>query len=101
MHNRHIGEQRGPVFEQKLQGRAASSNHQVGRTLPILIPKKIPLTLLLRLTRKSGHVEEFAVKLDAVASVARKGRPDGLIRDDIGRKQPLIRVEHKHASQWH
>ena len=101
MNNRHIGEQLGPVFQQKLQGRAASSNHQIGRTLPIFIPQKIPLTLLLRLAGKSGHVEEFAVKLDAVAALGRECRPDGLIHDDIGRQQSLVRVEHKHPSQWH
>ena len=58
MHNRHIGEEHGSVFQQKLQRRAASGNHQVGRTLPILILQKVALTLLLRLTRKSGHVAE-------------------------------------------
>ena len=99
MHNRHIGEQRGSVFQQKLQGRTASGDHQVGRPLPILIPQKIPLTLLLRLAGKSGHVEEFAVKLDAVAGFDREGRSNGLIHDDIGRQQPLVRVEHKDTSQ--
>ena len=99
MHNRHIGEQRGPVFEQKLQGRSAPSYHQVGRPLPIPLPQKIPFTLLLPLAGKSGHVEEFAVKLDAVAAFGREGRPDGLIRDDVGGQQSLVRVEHKDTSQ--
>ena len=67
LNDRHSSEQLGPVFQQKLQGCPADGDHDIGRTFPILIPQKIPLPLLLRLARKSGHVQEFAVKLDAVA----------------------------------
>src|SRR5262249_28172467 len=63
------------------------------------LAKKIPLPLLVLLARKTSHVEELTVKLEAVFATDREGRPDGLIYNDIRRQQSLVRVEHKHTSQ--
>ena len=41
------------------------------------------------------------MKFDAVLAFGGEGRPNGLIRDEVGRKESLIRVEHEDASQWH
>src|SRR5208337_5285906 len=95
INDRYSGEQVGPVFRQEDQSASTDCDHQVGRTLPIFIPEKILLPLLL--ARKTGHIEEFTVKLDVVVGADREGRADGLIDDDIGRKQSLIRIEHEHA----
>jgi hypothetical protein len=40
------------------------------------------------------------VKLDAVLALGRESYPNGLIRDDVGREEPLVRVEDKNTSQW-
>src|SRR5260221_1777482 len=97
IHDRHSGEQLGPVFREKGQSASADRSPQIGRSLPILLPIKIPLPLLLLLARKTGHIEELTVKLDAVFGADREGRADGLIHDDNGRQQSLIRIEHEHA----
>src|SRR5271157_1173201 len=97
INDRHSGEQLGPVFRQEDQSSSTDREHQVGRTLPIFVPKKIPLPLLLLLARKTGHIEELTVKLDAVVGADRERRANGLIYDDIGRQQSLIRIEHEHA----
>src|SRR5438132_13379453 len=97
INDRDSGEQLAPMFRQKDQSAATDRNHQIGRSLPIFVPKKIPLPLLLLLARKTGHIEELTVKLDAVFGADREGRADGLIHDDIGRQQSLIRIEHEHA----
>jgi hypothetical protein len=57
------------------EGQSASTdrNHQVGRPLPIFVPKKIPLPLLL-LARKTSNIEELTVKLDAGFGVNREER---------------------------
>src|SRR5260221_7798318 len=97
INDRHSGEQFGPVFREKDQSASTDRYHQIGRPLPIFVLKKIPLPLLLRLARKTGHIEELTIKLDAVFGADREGRADGLIHDDIGRQQSLIRIEHEHA----
>src|SRR5271157_1037395 len=79
-------EQLGPPFRQEGKRASAHCDHQVGRTLPIFLPEKIPLPLPLLLARETGHVEELAVKFDAVAGVGGEGRVDGLIHDDISRQ---------------
>src|SRR5260370_39114590 len=101
INDRHSGEQLSPVFRQETQSAATDRNHQVGRPLPIFVPKKIPLPLLLLLARKTGHIEELTVKLDALFGAGREGRADGLIHDDVGRQQSLIRIEHEDAlARW-
>src|SRR5271157_469554 len=97
INDRHSGEQLGPVFRQEDQSASTDREHQVGRTLPIFPPKKISLPLLLLLARKTGHIEELTVKLDTLFGGSREGRADGLIHDNIGRQQPLIRIEHEYA----
>src|SRR5271166_989467 len=97
INDRHSGEQLGPVFRQEDQSASTDREHQVGRTLPIFPPKKISLPLLLLLARKTGHIEELTVTLDTLFGGSREGRADGLIHDDIGRQQPLIRIEHEYA----
>src|SRR5256885_4776135 len=97
INDRHSREQLGPVSRQESQGASTDREQQVGRSLPIFVPKKIPLPLLLLLARKTSYVEELAVKLDPFVGADRKSRADGLIHDDIGRQQSLIRIEHKHA----
>src|SRR5258707_11984624 len=61
INDRHSGEQLGPVFGQENQSTSTDRNHQIGRPLPIFVPKKIPLPLLLLLARETGHIEEFTV----------------------------------------
>src|SRR5438132_10414062 len=95
INDRHSREQLGPVSRQESQGASTDREQQVGRTLPIFVPKKIPLPLLLLLARKTGHIEELTVKLDPVFGADREGPADGLIHDDIGRQQSLIRIEHE------
>src|SRR5271166_2310418 len=97
INDRYSGEQVGPVFREENQSSSTNRDHQVGRTFPIFVPKKIPLPLLLLLARKTGHIEELTVKLDAVVGADRERRANGLIYDDIGRQQSLIRIEHEHA----
>src|SRR6266550_7773838 len=97
INDRHSGEQLSPVFRQENQSAATDRNHQIGGPLFIFVPKKIPLPLLLLLARKTGHIEELTVKLDAVFGADREGRADGLIHDNIGRQQSLIRIEHEYA----
>ena len=63
--------------------------------------QKIPLALLLRLAGKSRHIQKFAVKLDVIFAFGGEGRPNGLIRDEVGRKESFIRVEHEDASHRH
>src|SRR5271165_7627243 len=100
INDRYSGEQVGPVFREENQSSSTNRDHQVGRTFPIFVPKKIPLPLLLLLARKTGHIEELTVKLDAVVGADREGRADGLIHDDIGWQQSLIRIEHEHCFFW-
>jgi hypothetical protein len=81
INDRHSGEQLGSVFREKGQSASTGRYHQIGRSLSIFVPKKIPLPLLLLLARKAGHIEELTVKLDAVFGANREGRADGLIHD--------------------
>jgi hypothetical protein len=89
----------GPVFHQEGQSASADRNYQIGGPSPIFVSKKIPLPLLLLLARKASYIEELTVKFDTVFAADFEGRPDGLIHDDIGWQQPLVRVEHKYAWQ--
>src|SRR5260221_11820828 len=100
INDRHSGEQLSPVFRQENQSATADRNHQIGRPLPIFVPKKIPLPLLLLLARKAGHIEELTVKLDAVFGADCEGRADSLIHDDIGRQESLIRIRHEYTLAW-
>src|ERR1700759_4325422 len=100
INDRYSREQAGPVFREENQSASTDPDHQVGRTFPIFVLKKIPLPLLLLLARKTGYIEKLTVKLEAIAGADRKGRTDGLIRDDISRQQSLIRIEHEHALDW-
>jgi hypothetical protein len=86
------------IFQQKVQSRTASGNHQVRRTLKILRAQEIPFPLLLRFARKSSHIEEFTVKLNAVSRLGREGAPDRLVRDDICRQQALVGIHDEHAA---
>src|ERR1039458_5272015 len=79
-------EQLGSPFRQEGQCASAHCDHQVWRTFPIFLPEKIPLPLPLLLARKSGYVEELAVKFDVIAGVGCESRVDGLIHDDISRQ---------------
>src|SRR5271166_1087017 len=93
INDRYSREQVGPAFHQEDQSASTDCDHQIGRTLPIFVPKKVTLPLLLLLARKTGHIEELTVKLDTLFGGSREGRADGLIHDNIGRQQPLIRIE--------
>jgi len=95
MHNRHLGEQGGALFHQERQRRTASCNHEVRRTLPVLVPKEIARTLPLRLAGKAIHIHELAVKLDGPVGASGERRPNRLVRDEVGGQQPLVGVQNE------
>jgi hypothetical protein len=71
INDRRSGEQLAPAFRQEDQSASADCNHQIGRSLPVFVPKKNPLPLLLLLARKTGYIEELTVKLDTVFGAER------------------------------
>jgi hypothetical protein len=98
--NRHPREQRATMLYEERQRSLPRDDDQVRRPLGVLLPKKVRLSLLMRLACEASDVEKLAVELDPIIRVRCERFVDGVILDDVGGDQPFVRIDDEYPFQF-